>query len=293
MSMPLPLAVPSIRKPNRDIAIKLAFYLGVPLFIGTMMGANHAGIAQFLQWHIAIGYWVLQSISMWLAFEAGSWLVYRIVGGNRLPLWTVLVVGVFLGSLAWRPFVYWFTGLFEPLLLEGRTVGIYEPMSLSWAFVADYMQNWAAAYLVWVTVNYHFVYFAGLERFGFKAPVAERQDSSKSAYEARPAIGSAFLTRLPPHIGQDVIALKAEDHYVRVITTQGDALVLYRFTDAIKDMPSYLGQRVHRSYWVNTGHIEEIQKFDRRYEIKLSDGQTVPASATYSRNLFHERAAQA
>lgn len=294
MSMPLPLAVSADRTANRAVALKAVFYLGVPIFIGAMMGANHAGIAQFMEWPVAIGYWILQSLSMWLAFEAGSWLVYRIAGANRLPLWSILIGGVFLGSLIWRPFVYWFTGLFEPLLLEGRTVGAYEPLTLSTAFMAEYVQNWVAAYLVWVTVNYLFVYFVGMERFGVRAKVLTTgRTVSDGGLSAPPAIGPAFLTRLPAHIGQDIIALKAEDHYVRVTTTSGEALVLYRFTDAIKDMPAQLGQRVHRSYWVSAAHIQDIQKFDRRYEITLSNGQSVPASATYSRDLFLQRAGKA
>ncbi|HHL42876.1 MAG TPA: LytTR family transcriptional regulator, partial [Hellea balneolensis] len=90
---------------------------------------------------------------------------------------------------------------------------------------------------------------------------------------ARPAI----YERLAPKLRTaDIYALAAEDHYVRVITSNGDELVLMRLSDAIKDMAPLPGLSPHRSWWVAESGVEKVTKS----EIILKSGQSVPISRT-------------
>src|SRR5690606_15382737 len=53
-----------------------------------------------------------------------------------------------------------------------------------------------------------------------------------SGNEAIPAsFPSTFLSRLPPEIGTEIIALETEDHYLRVHVAWGSALILMRMAD--------------------------------------------------------------
>ncbi|KTE11438.1 hypothetical protein ATE71_11760 [Sphingopyxis sp. H115] len=54
---------------------------------------------------------------------------------------------------------------------------------------------------------------------------------------------------LPPGFGP-VGALKGEDHYVRVIGTRSEELILMRMRDAIARLDNADGLRIHRSWWV-------------------------------------------
>ena len=55
-----------------------------------------------------------------------------------------------------------------------------------------------------------------------------------------------FLDRLPPELGRDLVCLRMADHYVEVFTTSGSTLILMRFADAVAELESAGGLRVHR-----------------------------------------------
>lgn len=92
---------------------------------------------------------------------------------------------------------------------------------------------------------------------------------------------SSFLARIPPQLGTALLALQAEDHYLRVITDQGSSLILMRLADAIRQLPPEEGMQVHRSWWVAYKAAREIGKEAGRMNLRLPDGTQVPVSRTY------------
>ncbi len=89
-----------------------------------------------------------------------------------------------------------------------------------------------------------------------------------------------FLGQLPVELGDDVIYLKSEDHYVHVCTTAGSSLIKMRFADAIAALGD-AGIRAHRSYWVALDHMQELTKRDRKLLLRLSGDHEAPVSARY------------
>jgi hypothetical protein len=53
---------------------------------------------------------------------------------------------------------------------------------------------------------------------------------------AEPAPRSSLFDRLPRHLGRRLVAVEAEDHYVRVHTELGSTLMLARFSDVIQEL---------------------------------------------------------
>lgn len=96
------------------------------------------------------------------------------------------------------------------------------------------------------------------------------------------ATSQALLSRLPNRLGKEVVALEAEDHYLRVHTTLGSDLILMRLSDAIAAIGPDLGQQVHRSWWVADDAILEIVWSEQRTSLKLTNGLLVPVGRTYS-----------
>ena len=87
-----------------------------------------------------------------------------------------------------------------------------------------------------------------------------------------------LLRRLPPVLGRDVLALEAEDHYVRVHTAAGSTLVLSRLADAIAGLGPLEGLRVHRSWWVARHAVRSARIERRRLSLVLVNGVTAPVS---------------
>lgn len=75
-----------------------------------------------------------------------------------------------------------------------------------------------------------------------------------------------------------LIAVQAEDHYLRVHTDAGDELITLRFADALDELSGLKGFQTHRSWWVAAEAIEGVRWTKGRGELRLAGGLTVPVS---------------
>lgn len=90
----------------------------------------------------------------------------------------------------------------------------------------------------------------------------------------------AFLDKIGLAV-ENVLALEAQEHYVRIWTADGEELVYARLSDAVEQMPAELGTQVHRSWWVADASVTAAKRGDRRYLLTLSNGIEVPVSDMY------------
>ena len=90
-----------------------------------------------------------------------------------------------------------------------------------------------------------------------------------------------FLKRIPNAIAGDLLCLRTEDHYLRIHTTAGSDLILFRLKDALAELDGADGMQVHRSYWVARDAIEVIERKGRKTMLVLKDGQHVPVSESF------------
>ena len=92
-------------------------------------------------------------------------------------------------------------------------------------------------------------------------------------------VNAHFFTLLPHSIGKDIVYMASELHYLRVVTIQGEALILYSLQNAIKDLEThYEGVQTHRSYWVNRAHIDKIIHTPTCRHILTKQDQLIPIS---------------
>ena len=98
---------------------------------------------------------------------------------------------------------------------------------------------------------------------------------------ATPEYPREFVSKLPVALRRDIIALEAEDHYVRVHTLHGSALVLMRLADAVAVIDPRLGLRVHRSWWVAKDGVRALERTAGKAIARLVDDTEVPISRTH------------
>ncbi|MEQ1864993.1 MAG: LytTR family DNA-binding domain-containing protein [Micropepsaceae bacterium] len=96
-----------------------------------------------------------------------------------------------------------------------------------------------------------------------------------------------FLTaRLPEKLkGGSILALQAEDHYVRIHTDKGSDLILMRLADATAQMGSIPGARTHRSWWVSKSAVKSVRRDNGRVALTLTNDTEVPISRGYASEL--------
>lgn len=96
---------------------------------------------------------------------------------------------------------------------------------------------------------------------------------------------SPLAARLPLNVRGRLLCLEMEDHYVRVHTDRGSALVLMRLSDAITEAHPVQGRQVHRSWWVSDEAVEGFERNGRTGAVRLVNGARAPVSQRYLRSV--------
>ncbi len=90
---------------------------------------------------------------------------------------------------------------------------------------------------------------------------------------------ASLIDRLKPALrSAEIYALSSEDHYVRIMTSKGDDLVLMRLKDAIAETAPLRGIQTHRSWWVAENGTEKSTFTNGKSEIVLKNGHITPVS---------------
>ena len=275
--------------------------LGLPIFVGIVLGANQTRAGAQLPWLFSILYWVALSVSTWLLMAGGTWLAGSLLRPWAPPFWLAWVLGGIAGSLVARPVIYQFAEVFKQWM-DGGQLRAMPPLEFSTQFAVYYMTNWSVILLMWMAAQGLYQY---LKPWADRWPEVEQAYSASNSPETRPETSNelpsdatkfppskeikyyGFLERLPLFIGRDVIALNSEDHYLRVFTLTGDALVLVTISEAIRTLESlgFSGLQVHRSWWISLDAVKQTEARDRKTYAVLNTGLEVPISQTY-RALF-------
>ena len=98
-----------------------------------------------------------------------------------------------------------------------------------------------------------------------------------------------FAKKLRPELGRNILALEAQEHYIKVHTDQGHELIHYRFGDAVHELTGTPGLQVHRSYWVAEDAVVAVEPVGKSYRLTLRNGLTVPVSLAYRGALQQHR----
>jgi DNA-binding LytR/AlgR family response regulator len=112
---------------------------------------------------------------------------------------------------------------------------------------------------------------------------AEKKEVAVEVAAEPPAAAPAerpgvFWQRIPAHLGNELLAVTSEDHYLRIHTSAGSDLVLMRMGDAVTELASEDGMQVHRSWWVKRSAVVELRRSGARMELVLANGVVVPVS---------------
>lgn len=195
------------------------------------------------------GYWIGLTLLMWLQTAAAFAVLRRAAIVRPSPLWAQAALAAAVGSVPTT---------FEVAYVEGllRVGDVLTPRSLA--------ETYGSVLVIAV---------------GFFVPLTLLQHGARPA---PPALDDAGLGRaLPRELSGPIVALRAEDHYLRVFTAAGEALIHYRFSDAVRELGD-AGVQVHRSWWVARDAVERVQRTGERQTLVLRGGVEAPVSRGYA-----------
>jgi len=109
--------------------------------------------------------------------------------------------------------------------------------------------------------------------------IARRNATQTEPVIAPPAGGLLHRAGIAP---EAVLTITAEDHYCRVRgVNKADALVHYRFGDALAEVAGLDGMQVRRGCWVAVQAVTGARRAQRRWLLLLADGSSVTVSAAH------------
>lgn len=210
--------------------------------------------------------------------------------GLRLVYWIPLMIGGGLwGHLCSQLACRWIDPAERPWLASAvMSAMIAGPMTVvvwavtGWVFEGRaYPLSALPAFLVPVTVVC--VAMCVLNVFISRGRTVQTHAAPPGAAPAR------FLDRLPPKLrGARLIAVEAEDHYLRLHTDRGSDLILMRLSDAVAELEGLEGAQVHRSWWAAREAVRDVSRGDGRAVLTLEGDLKVPVSRIHARRLRAE-----
>ena len=251
----------------REWARDLAAATVVGAFLGAIgpFGSFYGGTLE-----LRVLYWI---VNVWLGFILLSLTVRgsAMLGARYdLPIWFILPAGIVVGSVPLTVAVTLFSAWFWP-----RNHGHFAPS----------LETYEQCLVISLPFSLGYYFFFRARQFAPAAANPASAPSPKTAAETvmttagDTTVGTpAFLNRLPPRIGRDLLCLQMEDHYVRAHTARGSDLILIPLKDAIAELGDTDGMQVHRSWWVARDAVSGSLANGRNLGLRLTNGLEVPVS---------------
>lgn len=245
--------------------LRLTVKAGVALLFGALL----AFLAPFGTYRLGaaerIGYWTAQMVAWLVLSLLASWAVAQLPVARRA---SGLQLGLAAILLATVPMMV-FTGLSNRMLQGWH------------ADAADLVELFLSITLI----GGGHVLLSDRLLAGMAADPAISAATRPAEVEIGRAdvtpVQTALLDRLPPHLRDDIECLQVEDHYVRVHGRHDSAMVLMRFTDAMRGVQHLAGAQVHRSWWVADHAVADLRRMGRTAQLVLANGVMVPVSQPY------------
>jgi hypothetical protein len=245
---------------------RLAIEIFIVMVIGLVLGLFGPFGTYAMPAGLRIGYWMLFGLGGYAIFRpmvvVGRWLSEAL---NISPL-----IGIGLAQLV---------AAAPTTLLIGWLMSGFNVMAVlrSEKLGTLYGQVWLIGFIVNMLVST--IFAQARSNTTNRSLVAEIKPTPEPVIEeiADAPAAIPLLERLPLGFGIP-LAIKSEDHYVRIYAREREILILLRLRDAIAELGGTQGLQVHRSWWVARDSIVSTARDGRNLTLNLANGITVPVS---------------
>lgn len=260
----------------------------LPLFFGLLLGWNKAGLGVQLSTPMAIAYWCGICLFVWLVAHAFTRLISRITWVSERRVSIQLLLGMMLSYLIVGFVLVWYVAFFR----DGHLMGLPETWDryASFSLLSRLRQSsvtvvvWILANIGWMAIRRYSPYGKFVGPASFSADIVVAADGGSG--DGKPVLEQPqrmLRVGSQEFLLANVVAVKAEDHYVRVFQVDGTKPLIHgRFSDIsaqVRDVSSAI--RVHRSYWVNLNHVSTVRLNGRIFSLEMSNGMTIPVSESH------------
>lgn len=268
---------------SRQRKFHVFLYLIFPILAGFVSAMQGSGRTSGWPLGFRIAYYVpLALVVMWSSGLC-SLALSKLTRALHLPLWFLLIAGALLAGEIIKLYVQTVVPLFDQLLPQSALGG----RSVEFNFSTG-LRSGIPTILTWLGLNLAAWFFFKVKRFGYTAPIFAEKPPVQEGTEDMTAPSRPMLSSLPLFARKagltsldQIQALEAQQHYLKIYGVGFEKVVLYRFSDAIAELSEVNGMQVHRSWWVRNGAIKSFKANNKRLELTLVSGLVLPVSRTY------------
>ena len=260
----------------------LAMGFVVSCLLALFLAAHNVNVPSEAGLASSIAYWFVRLSAGFLLY-AGALLLLEATLLNRFGGWPTCALAAAVLTLV--PFVMVVTMLDLAIGLP-ELEGAFENGAIQGVFIrlieeTGYLTDNHLIYCVLVTLPRLWTEVAA-RRATASAPVVA-EPSRPSIVEPRGTAGwkPSFIADVEPTVSGKIRVVEAQEHYVRVQTTDGAGLALCRFRDALRELRPLPGMQVHRSYWVADDVVTSVRKSRGGMRLVLDNGQEIPVSRRF------------
>jgi len=195
---------------------------------------------------------------------------------NQLTnLWKLSASGL-IGVILYLPAALWLDTRFDLQPVEQQ--GIY----LAWEYLEEFLAVGPPILIGWLAMNAPWLLGYRFERQSpTVAPISadhhEIKPASNFVEDKAPESSTNYPAVFPDDLNH-IIYLKAELHYLQIVTIHGHSLELFNLRDAISFLSDLEGICPHRSWWVNKQYIERYVPAGRLGKLIMRGNLEVPVS---------------
>lgn len=257
--------------------------LAVEIFVIAAIGAVLALLGPFGTYDMPTGLRLLY----WLGFMALGYAVYRpiqpvarwLAEATVIPLWAALLIAAALAAIPLTVLIaFAISGMeydvqrfgpgFPLLYLQVFGIGVGIQMVMRLIFPHGTHDYWAS--------EPEPSALEPLRPLDIKmVPLAGRPDAP-------------FFKRLPQELGDHLVCLEMQDHYVKAHTLKGSTMILMRLKDAITELDGMEGMQIHRSWWVARENVRAVRRDGRNISLELANGLLAPVARNRQEALKRE-----
>jgi len=213
-----------------------------------------------------------------IAAVAGPFGTWRIAGEQRILFWTAAILvnagkwGLWFRFVAPR-FGAGRRGMIGAALAGAVLLNLTLPLEVEWLMHAVGLP---------VRLAFAPLYLTALAISAAITTVVMAATGGPAPAPPGPPAPTGLLARANV-AAADLLAVEAEDHYLRLHLTGGRRpLVLYRFKDALADLAALDGAQVHRGAWVAASAVAGAERDGRKWRLRLADGTRIPVSDSFA-----------
>lgn len=253
-------------------------YIALPLLLAFLSGWPQVGRTIGWPKYHSLVFWMGMSFGGWWLNDIATRMVARRLHRAGAPLFLTLMAGVFLAAapsdLVLRIWVHAYYAMFPHLPMDRPLPGL----EIS---AAKFLSTHFYGFLTWPLLNLGVFHLWKVPCFGYQPAAPPQPDNAPLAFHGgRPA----FMAKIHASAQGQVHALSAEQHYLRVHTDCGEALILYRLSDAMRELGT-LGLQVHRSHWVAAGAVCAVVGPKSAPRLQLASGLEIPVSRSFRQSV--------